>query len=302
MGRVDRHRVSPRRGRAGRVDARALGHRHAHVGRCGASRAPYARIVLRLGTDARSGPVRLLHGAQFLPLVSVLGVEPDTGILPHQAVGRPKARPGGDSILHLHHGRVSGAADLVPRNLSRDGLNGLRAVGRDGRIRRIGSNGDGAPGRGDAVARHWRARRVRGEGAARAVPHVAARGVRRSAFACHHAADGRDVEDGRLRPVAHRDSALRRADCRHAHAAAGAGRDHRRDGRVGRRRAKGFEARLRVFVGESPGLLSARRFLRWPFPRRAQRRRPARLRRSMASSCRCSITASLRPPSSGSSP
>ncbi len=51
---------------------------------------------------------------------------------------------------------------------------------------------------------------------------------------------------------------LRRADRRHAHAAAGSCRRHRRDGRVGRGRAKRFEARLRLLLGQSPRLLPAR--------------------------------------------
>ena len=57
------------------------------------------------------------------------------------------------------------------------------------------------------------------------------------------------------------------ADCADAHAAAGAGRGHGRDGRVGRGGAKGFEARLRVLVGESPRLLPAGRSSRSRFPR-----------------------------------
>ena len=100
--------------------------------------------------------------------------------------------------------------------------------------------------------------------------------------------------------IAHAD--LRRADCRHAHAAAGACRDHRGDGRVGRGRAKGSEARLCVLVGESPRLLPARHLRAGDSRVRAPQHRPARLPRSTASSCRCSITASRRPRSSGSSP
>ena len=132
----------------------------------------------------------------------------------------------------------------------------------------------------------------------RALPHMAARRVCRGAFARHHAAHRRNVEDGRLRPAAHRAAHLRRADRRHAHAAAGSRRRHRGHGRLGRGRAKRFETRLRLLVGESPGLLPARhlRAGRSGFRRgatgqpgrRAQRRHPAdvqsRHHRSRASS------------------
>ena len=131
-------------------------------------------------------------------------------------------------------------------------------AGSHGRFRRAGADGHRASGRGDAVARHRRARRLRGQSAADAVPHLAARRLCRSAFAGDHAAHRRHVEDGRLRPAAHRAADLRRADCRHAHAAAGARRRHRGDGRVGRGRAKRSEARLRLLLGESPRLLPAR--------------------------------------------
>ena len=70
---------------------------------------------------ARIGPLRLLHRAQFLPLVLVLGAEPHPRLLPHQIVGRPAPRPGGHAVLRLHHGRLGGAAALVSRHLSLHG-------------------------------------------------------------------------------------------------------------------------------------------------------------------------------------
>ena len=45
-------------------------------------------------------------------------------------VGRPEARSGGDAVLRLHHGRLGGAAALVPRHLSLDGQR--RRAGHDG--------------------------------------------------------------------------------------------------------------------------------------------------------------------------
>ncbi len=95
---------------------------------------------------------------------------------------------------------------------------------------------------------------------------------------------------------------LRAADRADAHAASGSRRRHRRDGRMGRGRAKRFEARLRLLLGESPRLLPARHLRAGRSRYRAQQRKPARPPRSTASSCRCSTTALPRPRSSGSSP
>src|SRR5688572_21624674 len=47
-------------------------------------------------------PVRDIHRAEFFPLVSFLGVEPDPGILSRAALGRAAARTGGDAVLHLY--------------------------------------------------------------------------------------------------------------------------------------------------------------------------------------------------------
>ena len=49
---------------------------------------------------------------------------------------------------------------------------------RDGAIRRAGADGHGASWPGHALARHRRARRLRGQSAAHALPHLAARRVR----------------------------------------------------------------------------------------------------------------------------
>ena len=178
LGAIARHRVSPRRRRPGRADAGALSHRHAHVGRCGASRAPHARPLLRPCAHARSRPLRLLHRAQFLPLVFVLGAQPHPRLLPHQAVGRTQARPRGHAVLHLHHGRLGGAPALLPRDLSLHRHHGLRATDRDGANRRAGAGRHGSSWPGHALARHRRARRLRGQSAAHALPHLAARGIR----------------------------------------------------------------------------------------------------------------------------
>ena len=111
---------------------------------------------------------------------------------------------------------------------------------------------------GNDVARRRRARRLRGQSAADAVPHLAAGCVQRSAIAGHHAADRHHVEDGRLRPAAHRAAHVRSRDRRDPHAAAGARGHHCRDGRMGRSCAERPETRLRLLVGQSPRLLPAR--------------------------------------------
>ena len=94
------------------------------------------------------------------------------------------------------------------------GSHGLWPVDRDGAERRAGAGGHGASRPGHAVARHRRACRLCGQSAADTLPHLAARGLRRGAFAGHHAAYRRHVEDGRLRPAAHRAADLRPANRR----------------------------------------------------------------------------------------
>lgn len=86
--------------------------------------------------------------------------------------------------------------------VSGHGKHGLWAVDRDGVNRGPGTCGDHAPGSGDEVAGDWRAGGVCGEGAAHAVPHLAAQCLCRSALAGDDAADGSDVEDGFVRLAA----------------------------------------------------------------------------------------------------
>ncbi len=94
--------------------------------------------------------------------------------------GGPTPRPRGHAILCLHNGRLGGVAALISGALSFHwneilaGHDGLWRSHRHGRIRRAGANGHGALGRGNAVARHRRARRLRSQSADRALPHVAA--------------------------------------------------------------------------------------------------------------------------------
>src|SRR4051812_11992750 len=83
VGAVAGHRISSRRGRARSADAGAFRARHAHVDGRRASRASAAKSLFRAGAAAGGGPLRNIHSAQFFPLVSVLGTEPDTGVLPH---------------------------------------------------------------------------------------------------------------------------------------------------------------------------------------------------------------------------
>ena len=76
-----------------------------------------------------SGSIRYIHCAQFLSLVSVLGVKFDPRLLPDQALGRSKAGPGSNAVLlFLHDGRFSRTPAVVPCDFSLHGEDGLRTA------------------------------------------------------------------------------------------------------------------------------------------------------------------------------
>ena len=77
--------------------------------------------LLRAGVVAAGGLVRHVHRAEFLPLVPVLGTGAHPGVLPHQTLGRTEARPGGDAVFHLHHGRQRDVAVELPGHPAGDG-------------------------------------------------------------------------------------------------------------------------------------------------------------------------------------
>ena len=84
-----RRRISRRRGRLGPADGVADGHRRAagDAGFVEASRTA-CPALLRAGAVPAGRAVRHVHRAEFLPLVHLLGTEPDPGVLPHQTLGR----------------------------------------------------------------------------------------------------------------------------------------------------------------------------------------------------------------------
>ncbi len=102
-------------------------------------------LLFCAGAAAGGGAVRVVHGAEFLSLVFVLGTEPDSGILPDQAVGRSEARTGGDAVLCVHDGGKRGAAAVVSGGVPVDREHGFRPACCDGCERRAGTGGDGAP-------------------------------------------------------------------------------------------------------------------------------------------------------------
>ena len=100
---------------------------------------------------------------------------------------------------------------------------------------------------------------IRGEGAGGAVPHLAAGGVRGSAERDDDAADGRDVEDGRVWFPADSAADFSGADAARRNAAAVAGGGDDRAAGVCGVGAEGSEADVRLFVDQPPGLLRAGR-------------------------------------------
>jgi NADH-quinone oxidoreductase subunit M len=300
MGALAGHRVSPRRRRPRRAHASAFRHRHAHVGRRSHRVHHMPGLFYGLILIARIGSLRFLHRAQFLPLVFVLGAEPHPRILPHQIVGRPARGPAATQFfVYTMAGSVALLLSFLAIFLS-TGRDGLRRSHGNGRIRRADADGHGASGRGDALARHRRARRLRGQSAAVPfhtwLPAAYAEAPSPVTMLLTGAMSKMGVY-GLLRIAL----PIFGADRRDAHAAARSRRHHRRDGRVGRGRAKDLK---RVFAYSSVNHLGycLLGIFALAVPTTAQRSRPARPPRSTASSCRCSITASPRPPSSGSSP
>ena len=104
----------------------------------------------------------------------------------------------------------------------------------------------------------WSVSRLRGEGAADSIPHLAAFGLCRSAHRHDDAAHRRDVEDGRLWLPADSASHLLSGDAICADAAAVARRGDDYSLRLCRIRAERFEANACVLVDQSPRLLHAR--------------------------------------------
>ncbi len=113
-----------RRRRPGWADAFALRYRRAHVNRCGAS-----CVTCRASITAwcwRSRPASSARSPRLiLPLVFVLELSFIPAFFLIKLWGRAEAWPSGDAVFCLHHGRVGGAAALVPRHLSRHGFDGL---------------------------------------------------------------------------------------------------------------------------------------------------------------------------------
>ena len=101
-------------------------------------------------------------------------------------------------------------------------------------------------------------RRVRGEGAAVPVPHVAARRAHRRADRGLGRAGRRDAEDGRLRVLAVRDPVLPEAARRSRAAPARSGRHRHHLRRDRRRDAAEPETHHRVLVGRAPRFRGAR--------------------------------------------
>ena len=138
-------------------------------------------LYFALVLAARVRPLRLVHRAEFLPLVFVLGAEPDSRLLPHQAVGRSAARPGGDAVLRLHHGRLAWRcwSRFSPSFSPPSNPHGLRRtsplLASTGELEQMVT---AHLGPGDALAGHRRAGRLRRQGADGSLPHLAARGLR----------------------------------------------------------------------------------------------------------------------------
>src|ERR1700722_16025786 len=117
-GAVDRSFLPRRPGWAEPADAGRLIDHGAHGRRCLVEQSETRPGLFFFSAFSRDRAVRHLYRAQLSPLVPVLGVEPDSGVLPHPHVGRAGPCARGDPVLHIHHGRQHNAAALVSGYLS----------------------------------------------------------------------------------------------------------------------------------------------------------------------------------------
>ena len=237
-----------------------------------------AEGVHRLVPDARGRH----HGDLPLPrphrVLRLLGAAARPDVLPHPGMGERAPRVRGDEVLHLHRGRVRRSCSRR-RSCSGSCTRATPASSRS--TTACSRSGTGSSGTTELLAVPRVHGRVRDQGAAVPVPHVAARRAHRGADRGLGRAGRRDHEDGRLR--------LRAVLVRAVPAGVGrpgadpddprGDRDHLRRDR--RRDADRPEADHRVLVGRAHGLRRARHLL---------------AHRSSASTARCSRWCRTRSP------
>ena len=188
------------------TDGAARRHRRTDVA-CRSREIEQARRSTSRWCFLEAGLFGTFTALEFLPLVSLLGIEPDPGVLSDRLWGGPCA-PRRDPVLCLYHGRQRRAAARVPGHLSAtdkfDFIEPRRNGARRGSLAALAT----------IIARHLhrhaapdalrgRLSRLRREGAADPIPHLAAIRLRRSPDRHDDAADWRDVQDGCLRLPAH---------------------------------------------------------------------------------------------------
>jgi hypothetical protein len=259
-----------------------------------------SKTLLRADLVFGSRFVRHIYRVELFPLVHLLGTGPDSGVFPDQNLGRSAAHPGRQPILHLYAGGQRGDAPCLPGHLRRHGPLRLRPTGRTrpengGLENALFAKLGGSFFRSketlatDDFSRcvPW----VRRESAADALPYLAAVRLCRSAHRHGHAADRRDVQNGRLwiscafccRSFRRKCARCKRLSCVWPW--------HDRLFGRGRPGAARFETHGGLFLHQSRRLLSAGHFRRRPTHRRPRPGPPKKPPPSTASCCKCSATA-----------
>ena len=205
--------------------------------------------ILDLHAAARGVDDRRLLRPRHLPVLRVLGLRPDSDVLPDRHLGLRPAHLRRGEVHPLHHGGKRADA-------RRDHRPGVDAPDRDRRLQlRPAEALRPADSRRHAVLAVSRLHdRVHHQGAAVPVPHLAARCARAGADARLGDPGRRDAEDGRLRIDPAGLPAVPGSGVVVCAAAGDALGDRHRLRRARRDGAAGHEEAGRVFVGEPHGL------------------------------------------------
>ena len=144
--------------------------------------------VLLLLPDPADGDAGRLHGPGLLPLLRLLGSHAGAHVLHHRDLGRPQEAVRRHQVLPLHAAGIGPAPAGNPGPL-------LSPVRRQGRLvlRRPGLSGTGHPARSPVLDLPGHVRRVRHQGSAVSLPHLAPGRPRRGS-------DGRLGHPGRGAP------------------------------------------------------------------------------------------------------
>ena len=176
------------------------------IGLLASAKVAEAEGVHRLDAAARVGDDRRVPRARRAGVLHLLRVRARADVLPHRGLGSRQPALRGDEVLPVHDGRLRVLVRRDPVGRVHAPALDARADLRRAHPHRLGGRAHPRRHREGAVPRVRG--RLRGEGAAVPVPHVAARRAHRRADRGLGRAGRRDAEDRRVRLLALRDPVL----------------------------------------------------------------------------------------------